>query len=82
MTIVCIEDRFPEIAYQFFGQLVRYEFAMESLGHDLGTEKAEESIFIDAYTNRTAGAADLLARDSASAEWFEESEGRGSLPAT
>jgi hypothetical protein len=33
---------------------------MESLGNVLGTEKAEESIFIDAYTNRTAGAADFI----------------------
>jgi hypothetical protein len=60
MTIVCIKDQFPEIAYQFFGQLVRCEFAMEILGNDWGTEKAEESIFIDAYTNRTARAADFI----------------------
>ena len=33
---------------------------MEILGNDWGTEKAEESIFIDAYTNRTAGAADFI----------------------
>jgi len=60
MTIVCIKDQFPEIAYQFFGQLVRCEFAMVILGSDWGTEKAEESIFIDAYTNRTARAADFI----------------------
>ena len=59
-AIICVEPEFPLIAYQFFGHFVRCEFAHSVLGQDWGTKKADESTFVDANSNRTAGAVEFI----------------------
>jgi hypothetical protein len=55
-----LEAEYPLIVYKIIGQFVRCEFAKSVIGSDWGSEKAEESRFMDVYTNHTLEAIDFV----------------------
>jgi hypothetical protein len=59
-VIVCVRQQFPVVAFTVFGQMVRCGLAKELLGLQWGSEKAEETVFIDRITNKTLNATDFI----------------------
>lgn len=59
-AIICLAEDFPEVALTAMGQYVRCCYAKKALGEEWGTEKGEETVFMDAPTNASMSAVDFI----------------------
>jgi hypothetical protein len=59
-AIVCLAKDFPEVALTAMGQYVRCCYAKKALGKEWGTEKGEETVFMNAPTDASMSAVDFI----------------------
>jgi len=60
LTVKCLQPIDISAASVAYGQFCRCQFAKKALGGDWGKATAEESIFINGYTDETLDAADFI----------------------
>jgi hypothetical protein len=59
-VISCLATEYPELAIRTMGQYMRCWYAERTLGEEWGTEKGDETVFVDGPTNVSLKAVDFI----------------------
>lgn len=59
-VIGCLAAEYPDLAIRAMGQYMRCWYAERALGGEWGTEKGEETVFVEGGTNLSMKAVDFI----------------------